>query len=210
MRKNGISLLVPTQNSESTIEMCIRSFMEYPDEIIVVDNGSTDNTVKILQELEAEIDKMKFYNVPDLPDLYHNRQYAFEKSQYKWITRIDSDYVAYTDGSNDIRNLREFVLNSPRSIKPIAYGIMQVNLFNNIRFTGKSNREVKEGPGKWVQPPISTLPARIIRSYPGMRFQRLGRWEGVRFQGRLKHIQIDKPYWFSLHVQGKNSVVLPI
>ena len=50
-RKRGISLLVPTQNAESTVELCLKSFMDFSDEMIVVDNGSTDNTISIVKNI---------------------------------------------------------------------------------------------------------------------------------------------------------------
>ena len=46
--KNGISLLLPSLNKISTIEACVRSFYEFADETIVVDNGSNDGTVDVL------------------------------------------------------------------------------------------------------------------------------------------------------------------
>ena len=112
IRKRGISLLVPTQNSERTIELCLRSFADFPDEIIVVDNGSTDRTIEIVQALLRDMPNMKFYNAPYLKDLYENRQYAFERSRYSWIMRIDSDYIAYTNGPNNIMNFREIIINT--------------------------------------------------------------------------------------------------
>ena len=202
-RNSGISLLVPTLNAERTVELCIRSFVDFPDEIIVVDNGSTDGTVDIVRRLERDIRKLKFFHVPKLTHLFENRQYALERSQFNWVVRIDSDYVAYTSGPNSISHLRDKILRTKRQVPPIRFGITQVNLFNDFEHTGPSSEETK---GAWVPPPVSTLPARIIQHYPGMRFQRLGRWEGIRFQKYLKHVQIEKPYWF--HCQFKSEMSL--
>ena len=205
-RKKGISLLVPTRNAEQTVEMCIRSFAEFPDEIIVVDNGSTDSTKTIVRDLERKIPHLRFYDVPDLPDLYHNRQYAFEQSTYNWIVRIDSDYVAYTEGPRDIRQLRKRILETKRTFPPTAFGITQVNLFGDFWHTGRPVASVKLYNG--VAPPIGNLPARIVQHYPGIRFQRLGRWEGVRFQRHLRHVRIEEPYWFHCTFKSEKSLFL--
>ena len=195
-RKKGISLLIPTQNAEKTVEACVRSFADFPDEIVVVDNGSTDATIDIVRQLEREIPHLTFYDVPELPDLYQNRQYALERSNYNWIVRIDSDYVAYTSGPQDIRHLREKILATKRGIRPVAFGITQVNLFRDFYHTGPLSKEGTGLKGVWVPPPMNSLPARIVQYYPGMRFQRNGRWEGVRFQKHLKHQKLTTPYWF--------------
>ncbi len=196
IRKTGISLLVPTQNAETTVEDCIRSFREFPDEMIVVDNGSTDNTIEIVQQLEREIPNLTFYNAPELPDLYQNRQFALERSRYNWIVRIDSDYVAYTEGPHSIQHLRQLILDTPRQLRPVAFGVTQVNLFKDYRHTGPALEEGQNLQGRWVPPPVSSLPARIIQHFPGMRFERRGRWEGVRFQRYLQTRKLEDPYWF--------------
>ena len=48
----GVSIIVPTFNSESTIDECLRSILEldYPKqklEVIVIDGGSTDKTTEL-------------------------------------------------------------------------------------------------------------------------------------------------------------------
>ena len=46
MEKELISVVVLTKNEEEKIAQCLDS-VKWADEIIVVDNGSTDRTVKI-------------------------------------------------------------------------------------------------------------------------------------------------------------------
>ena len=84
-RKKGISVLLPTQNEEKIIKLSILSFLDFADEIIVVDNGSIDNTKEIIKDMAKKYPKIKFFDKPELPDLYHNREFAFKKSQYRWI-----------------------------------------------------------------------------------------------------------------------------
>ena len=51
-----VAAIVPTYNCEKTIKECLESLMNQTrkfDEIIVVDDGSTDNTPKILGEVEG-------------------------------------------------------------------------------------------------------------------------------------------------------------
>lgn len=202
-RSRGISLLVPTQNAEATVELCIRSFADFPDEIIVVDNGSTDETKDIVRELEREYDQVTFYDAPHLKDLYENRQYAFERSRFDWVVRIDSDYVAYTNVPHDIGELRTRILDSPgwKGLRPVAFNIQQVNLFNDYRTTGPADES-----RHYVAKTITTLNARIIHHHPGMKFQRRGRWEGLRFDNLFARTTLDRPYWF--HCEFKSPLDL--
>lgn len=204
---HGISLLVPTQNSERTVELCLRSFATFADEIICVDNGSNDNTISIVQDIKNDLPHLRFFNLPHLKDLYENRQYAFSHARYNWIVRIDSDYVAYTSGEYDIAKLRKFILSRRRTLWPITFSITHVTLFRDIYSTGIPREyRLHQNAGKHVMSPISTLQTRIIQRFKGMRFQRLGRWEGVRFQKFLRKIQIPKPHWF--HCQWKSDMDL--
>ncbi len=53
-----VSFIIPTFNSERTIERCLRSIVRqaYPDiQLIVVDNGSSDHTVEIARKYTREI-----------------------------------------------------------------------------------------------------------------------------------------------------------
>jgi glycosyltransferase involved in cell wall biosynthesis len=51
-----ISVIIITKNEEKHIARCISS-VGFADEVIVVDSGSTDNTVNIAKELGAKVIK---------------------------------------------------------------------------------------------------------------------------------------------------------
>lgn len=203
MRPNGISLLVPTQNSQKTVEACIRSFSPFADEIIAVDNGSTDDTLSILRRLDSEIPKLQVLSDPRLQHLHENRQMAFACSSYRWIVRIDSDYIAYNKGTRDIRELRQRLLVTKPTVWPVAFTITQVTLYHDPWNMGKPRELRADGGGMHVQPPSEKLNARIIQHYPFMKFQRNGRWEGLRWQRYLRRVVIPSVYW--LHCEFKNN-----
>jgi glycosyltransferase involved in cell wall biosynthesis len=54
-RKEGISVLIACQNEEATLALCVISFLDFADEIILVDNGSTDRSKEIARDLQSLI-----------------------------------------------------------------------------------------------------------------------------------------------------------
>jgi len=211
-RKNGISVLISTQNEEALVSLCIRSLIDFGDELIVVDNGSTDRTKEIVQDLQSMYPtKIKFYDVPELPDLYHNRQYAFSKSSYRWVVRTDADFVAYTDGKYNIMHFREMLLSQKRSVLPKIYAHPLPNVTGDFWHTGLERKSSSVGinePGRYIPPPVTTTGGpRVYEVFPGFRFQRLGRWEGVRFN-RLVHAlkkKLDYPLWMHCNLKSNRS-----
>ncbi len=188
---------------------CTLSFLDFADEIIIVDNGSTDHSKTIAQDLQAMFpQKIRFYDVPDLPDLHYNRQYAFQRSSYRWVIRADADFVAFTDGKYDIRNFRDYLLDLKRSFLPRIFCSPLPNITCDFWHTGVERPLRNFGPddpGRYVTPPVSRPTLRIYEVFPGFKFKRLGRWEAVRFQRflHLIRIELDKPLW--MHCTLKND-----
>lgn len=192
MREPCISALFASQNSEQTIVACITSFLDFADEIIIVDNGSTDNSIKLCEGLQNRFSKVKFYNHPELRDLYENRQVAFEHSKYSWLFRGDTDYVAM----DNILELRKKILSTPIKARPVVFQLNQINLIQDIYHTKHED-------------PLSPCMPRVYSYAKGMKFQRLGRWEGVKYFkdvvclniNKPDYIKIKTPFWF--HCQFK-------
>ena len=79
-----ISVIILTSNSEELIADCIDS-LSFCDEIIVVDDSSTDRTVDIAKHLGA-----KAYSFSS-PSFSEKRDFGLKKAKNKWILYIDDD-----------------------------------------------------------------------------------------------------------------------
>ena len=205
-RKPGISVLIATQNEEALVSLCLRSFLDFGDELVVVDNGSTDQTIEIVSDLASRYpDKIRFFNRPELPDLYHNRQFALEQSRYEWIMRADSDFVAYTAGEYNIENLRTFLLSRKRKIRPEAVRVIMSNVVGDFWHTGipLPAGEVEANPERiCTLGPVVRPTMRFYRHYPWLRFVRRGSLELVRFWRVMKRITWDTPLWMHCNIKS--------
>lgn len=80
-----LSVIVITKNEEDKITACLESVRRLADEIIIADNGSQDNTLKIAKEYT---DKIFIIESLDFTNL---RNKALEKTRGDWVLYIDSD-----------------------------------------------------------------------------------------------------------------------
>lgn len=88
-----LSIVVPTYNHEKYIARCIRSLINQNYqrsfyEIIVIDDGSTDNTIKILENFKDQITLIK--NKKNL-GLAATLNKAIKKCRSPYLVRVDSD-----------------------------------------------------------------------------------------------------------------------
>ena len=82
-----LSIIIPAYNCEKYICQCLKSIISYKNiEIIVINDGSTDNTKEILEKY----DKIKFYNNENYGVSY-TRNFGIKEATGKYIMFIDSD-----------------------------------------------------------------------------------------------------------------------
>ena len=89
--KLDVSLYIPVYNGESTIESVLKSVFELdpgPNEIIVINDGSTDNTANILKNYEKNITVI---NNNKNMGLAFSRNVGLYKSKNENVASIDSD-----------------------------------------------------------------------------------------------------------------------
>lgn len=98
MKDTLISVIVPMYNVENYIERCLRSIFanSYRNlEVIVVNDGSTDNSENIVKNLKKEFPKIKLVNHKKNMGLFQARITGFETSKGEYISFVDSDdYVS--------------------------------------------------------------------------------------------------------------------
>lgn len=85
-----VSVIIPTYNRGAVLEQAIKSVLNqtYQNyEIIVVDDGSTDNTHRILEKYG---NKIRYYSKLH-GGVSSSRNFGLEKSEGSWVAFLDSD-----------------------------------------------------------------------------------------------------------------------
>lgn len=84
MTKTPVSAVLITQNAASMLAACLAS-VAFCDEILVVDSGSTDDTISIAQSCGARIIQTHWRGFGP------QKQFAVEQAAHDWILCIDAD-----------------------------------------------------------------------------------------------------------------------
>lgn len=110
-KNNRISYIIPTFNCEDTIKESILSIINgnfsAGDEIVVVDDFSTDSTKLILKKLKRVYPQINIYQNKWNRGSAASRNIAIEKSKNEYIFCLDSDNVLV---KNSVRRLLRYML----------------------------------------------------------------------------------------------------
>ena len=93
-----LSLAMIVKNEARCLARCLRSVQTLADEIIVVDTGSTDDTVKIAQEFGAKVAHFNWIN-----DFAAARNHALAQAAGDWILVLDADETVSPALAKEIR-----------------------------------------------------------------------------------------------------------
>ena len=93
-----VSVIIPTYNRESTIIRAVESVLSqtYKNiEVIIVDDCSTDGTLKLLKDNYSTNQKVRIYKLDKNSGACAARNKGIDVSQGKYIAFLDSDDVYY-------------------------------------------------------------------------------------------------------------------
>lgn len=97
-----ISICIITKNECDMLKKCLTHLKPYADagghEIVVVDTGSTDNTVEMCREFTDRIYYFEWIN-----DFSAARNFAAQKASHDWILCIDSDEYVIEWNENELQ-----------------------------------------------------------------------------------------------------------
>ncbi len=126
----NIYIIVPAFNESKVLEKNLRSLKKYFDNILVIDDGSTDNTLEIVDRL-------------GLASIHHPinlGQGAAIRSGFNFVKKLNDIYGVITfdaDGQHSSADAKNFANEILKSDKDIIFGSRFINHSSNVPFIKK-------------------------------------------------------------------------
>ena len=186
-----ISACVIVKNEEKNISRWLKCNGALADEIIVVDTGSTDNTVKLAQEAGAKLFYFKWIN-----DFAAAKNYAIEQATGDWIMFLDADESFTHEAQKKLRQeLERF--DKDKSVAALLCRLLDVNEDDDYKIVN------------------TFLLPRIFRRSPYIRYkgaihEQLENSRGNKRMVFASEVEIMHTGYSSSIVQSKVSRNLPI
>ena len=189
LRARGICVIIPTYNNEKTIDGVVRETLTYCDDVIVVNDGSTDKTGDILAEIPAESLVLLRLN------RNHGKGYALreafrfaKKRGFAYAITLDADGQHYPE---NIKLFLEANLQHPgalivgsRQLEGVdrSKGSSFANKFSNFWFyvqTGKKLPDTQTGYRLYPLHKLKALSLLTSRYEAELELMVFASWHGV-------------------------------
>mgnify|MGYP001256716937 FL=1 len=109
-----VSVIIPVYNTEEYVEQCLNSVCNQTYEaleIIVIDDGSTDNSLKIIEEFINKDNRFILYRFDERKGVGAARNLGLSKAKGEFIYFVDSDdYVPNETIKYLVENISNFDL----------------------------------------------------------------------------------------------------
>lgn len=131
-----ISIIIPVYNAEKTIGRAIKSILNQAAldfELILINDGSKDNSLQVMKELEDSDPRVRIFNLSN-SGVSYARNYGIEHARGKYITFLDAD--DYYEG----KALEGILSEMDEETQLIIFGY-NINYENKISFCRIPNNE---------------------------------------------------------------------
>ena len=104
-----ISVIVPVYNGARYIQKCVESIRKntYQNlEIIIVNDGSKDNSLELLNELARRDERIQVYSKEN-GGIASAREFGLQKATGKYLCFVDQDDIVYSNAYETLKNNME-------------------------------------------------------------------------------------------------------
>ena len=176
-----ISVIIPALNEEESIGQVLNDIPgEIVEEVIVVDNGSNDNTVTVAKNLGASIilEPLKGYGAACL------RGISTLKQDTDIVVFLDADYSDYPQDLHTV-------------VKPIVTGKAEMVIGSRMSGTREKGALL---PQAIFGNKLATF---LIRLFWGFKYTDLGPFRAIKYKDLLALNMLDKNFGWTVEMQIK-------
>ncbi len=130
---SAISLSMIVKNEEKSLERCLRSVEGIPDEIIIIDTGSEDNTKAIARNFTSQV-----FDFEWVDDFSAARNYSFERAAMDYILWLDADDVLLPEERTKFLTLKNTLAPNVDAVSMIYH-----TAFDSENNVTQSNRRLR-------------------------------------------------------------------
>ncbi|KKQ95705.1 MAG: Glycosyl transferase family 2 [Candidatus Woesebacteria bacterium GW2011_GWB1_43_14] len=200
------------KNEARFVWFSVMSVIDYVDEVLLWDTGSTDGTIKILQEIKKRYPakvKLRLFGSVTPEEFTIVRQDMLDVTESDWFLVVDGDEIWWDES---IKKVTDFIRNNAQKHDAESIITPTINLVGDIyHYQEKEAGQYKFGRRKGHY----NLRA-VNRNIPGLSSDKPhGTWGWIDNQGRMiqdrnsrKIIFIDAPYVHATFLRraGDNSL----
>jgi len=97
VNKVPLSVTILAKNEEKNITECLESVVNWADEVMVIDDESTDRTAELAQRLGAKVFHRRMENEGK------HRNWAYAQARNEWVLSLDADETVTKELQEEIR-----------------------------------------------------------------------------------------------------------
>jgi len=184
--KAAIAAIVVTYQSGSTIDACLSRLRQGQDiaEIRVIDNGSMDGTLDIVQRHASHDPRVRFVGNPDNPGFAAANNQGVADSHSPWLAFINPDLMVEPDTLTELRSRGEV-------LGDCLLGVEQVDEHGHadeaVRRRDPDFLLMLRSPGKGSKLAVPRDPQQVLQRVPALSgallmmpralFERIGGWD---------------------------------
>lgn len=140
MNEPTITLTMIVRNETRSLRNCLRSVSAQVDEIVIVDTGSTDDTMDIAREFTEKVSSF-----PWQEDFSAARNYALQMATGDWILSLDADEELVCQAADDQQLDKQLNLQLSQPLKSLIMQNPTIEAFllpldNPVSNSGEYNR----------------------------------------------------------------------